>query len=115
MEHIRRITEPEELNQALSAPRALLFKHSTRCPISARAMQEVQTFAAVSSVPVYLVSVIENRPLSELVADRLGVRHESPQIIYLEGGNVVWTASHFDITADALKVVAGNRSVEEDT
>ncbi len=77
----------------------LLFKHSDACPISARAyrqMEEVKT-------PVSIVVVQESRDLSREVAERTGVRHETPQALVLRNGRVVWNASHFDITADVVE------------
>jgi bacillithiol system protein YtxJ len=77
----------------------LLFKHSTACPISARAhkqMEEVKT-------PVSIVVVQESRDVSQQVAERTGVRHETPQALVLRNGQVVWNASHFDITADVVE------------
>jgi len=49
------------------------------------------------------VLVREDRPLSLAVAERSGVRHESPQVICLVGGKAVGHASHSGITAQALK------------
>lgn len=77
----------------------LLFKHSNACPISARAyrqMEEVKT-------PVSIVVVQKSRDLSQQVAERTGVRHETPQALVLRNGRVVWNASHFDITADVVE------------
>jgi bacillithiol system protein YtxJ len=31
------------------------------------------------------------------------VRHESPQVIVLRGGEVAWAAAHFKITAEAVR------------
>jgi hypothetical protein len=31
------------------------------------------------------------------------VRHESPQVIVLRAGRAAWSASHFRITADAVR------------
>jgi bacillithiol system protein YtxJ len=53
-------------------------------------------------VPAYLVDVRAHRPVSQQIAVRSGVEHESPQIIVLQRGAVVWNASHDDITAEAL-------------
>lgn len=77
----------------------LLFKHSNACPISARAyrqMEEVKT-------PVSIVVVQKSRDISQQVAERTGVRHETPQALVLRNGRVVWNASHFDITADVVE------------
>lgn len=85
---------------------AVLFKHSTACPISAQAHRELHRFLAgrTGAEPfVALVRVIEERPISQEVARRLGVPHESPQAIVLRGGAAVRTLSHGAITADALR------------
>ena len=77
----------------------LLFKHSSTCPISARAyrqMREVKT-------PVSIVVVQKSRDLSRQVEERTGVRHETPQALVLRNGRVVWNASHFDITSDVVE------------
>jgi bacillithiol system protein YtxJ len=49
-----------------------------------------------------LVLVLENRRLSNTIASRFGVRHESPQAIVLRDGRPYWNASHWAITTDAL-------------
>lgn len=89
--------------------RLLLFKHSTTCPISAAAYGEVHVFESVAPVPVYMVKVIEARPLSLALAQELGVRHASPQAILVENGRAVWDTSHYDITAAALGRACADR------
>ncbi len=53
-------------------------------------------------VPVFLVDVLGSRPLSQALAARLGVRHESPQVILLHAGAAGWNGSHSAVTAAAL-------------
>jgi bacillithiol system protein YtxJ len=53
-------------------------------------------------IPVFLVDVLSQRPLSQGVAAHLKIQHESPQAIMLRRGVPVWHASHYDVTADAL-------------
>ena len=77
----------------------LLFKHSNSCPISARAYRQMQ---GVKS-PVSIVVVQESREVSREVEARTGVQHETPQALVLRDGRAVWSASHFDITADAVE------------
>jgi len=85
------------------APR-LIFKHSPRCGISAMAFTEVSVFAhAHPDLPVFLVDVIAQRALSQQIARELGVPHESPQLIFVVAGQPHWTASHGDITAQAIE------------
>jgi bacillithiol system protein YtxJ len=53
-------------------------------------------------VPVYWVDVKGQRPLSQEIAARLGITHESPQAILLRAGAPVWHDSHFGVTAEAI-------------
>lgn len=80
----------------------LLFKHSTRCPISSQALDELQRFLqteAGKQVPVVVVHVIEHRDVSSAVSETFGVQHESPQAILLKDGQLCWHTSHQNITA----------------
>lgn len=81
----------------------LLFKHSSACPVSAKADTEMQTLAEDSSLPIYKLVVQESRDLSDEIAETLEVRHETPQAILLDDQQPAFDASHFDVTADAVK------------
>jgi bacillithiol system protein YtxJ len=101
---VARITTAAELEAALAAERFLLFKHSTRCPVSADAFAEYRAFtAAHPEVASGWIDVIEERPLSRAVAERTGIRHESPQAILLEHGTPGWNASHAAIRQASLE------------
>ena len=81
-----------------------IYKHSTTCSISAAAADVVRSHAWTR--PVYWVNVIEQRPLSNWVATRYGVRHESPQLLKVTDGKVEAHWSHFAIT-DSLSLAGG--------
>lgn len=101
---MQQLTTQDEADAAFAEAVALLYKHSTRCPISLMAQQEVERFrAAHPEVPVYVVDVVLRRPLARHLAERTGVVHHSPQAILLRGGEAAWDASHLGITADALE------------
>ena len=110
VERFNAIQNETDLNKVLRADVAVLFKHSTRCPISARAKEEMEEFVRQhSGVPVYLVDVLAQRPLSQRVAADLRIRHESPQVILIQCGKPIWHASHRDVTAAALlKMIASS-------
>lgn len=96
------INDNGELEQVLARSHnepVILFKHSTTCPISASAYRQM----AQVNGDVSLVVVQRARDVSNEIEARTGVRHESPQAIVLRNGAVVWTASHFDITSDAVE------------
>lgn len=82
-----------------------IFKHSTRCPVSSGALSEVRAWidgASEPPAPVYINYVVESRPVSNAIADVLGVRHESPQILLVSGGSALWHTSHGAIRPAAL-------------
>lgn len=82
-----------------------IFKHSNRCPISARAANRVGEYLAQNPPgmpPVYLIDVIASRPLSNVVAEATGVTHASPQMLLIRDGKAVWSASHGVISGEAI-------------
>ncbi|USG67187.1 bacillithiol system redox-active protein YtxJ [Brevibacillus ruminantium] len=93
----------EELDQFVSqAGKRLLFKHSTICPISTTAHEEFLSFLQEQDVPAAVILVREDRPVSNEVAERYSIKHESPQIFLLEDGQVKWHTSHWKITKAAI-------------
>ncbi|HEX8422922.1 MAG TPA: bacillithiol system redox-active protein YtxJ [Pyrinomonadaceae bacterium] len=107
------VTETGEFDDLIArsheAP-VVLFKHSTTCPISARAHRQMLQLSAEVAGQVSLVIVQNARELSRHVAAQTGIQHESPQTIILRNGQAVWSASHFDITAEAVtQAVQENR------
>lgn len=101
---MREITSEQDLEQVFAEPVAVVFKHSSRCPISRSAQREVERFLNNQpDVPVYLVDVIRDRTVSRALATRTGIRHESPQTIVLHQGAVAWHGSHYQVTADAIR------------
>lgn len=93
----------EDFEQALeTVEQFLLLKHSSTCPISQAAYEEYEKFASEYENTYYLV-VQEERSLSNHVAEKLHIKHESPQAILFKNGEAVWHASHWKITYDSLK------------
>lgn len=82
----------------------VLFKHSRSCGTSFEALEEIVAHQAAraSDVRYAMLTVQHNRDLSNAIAQRFKVRHETPQAILVRGGQVVWSASHFRINAQAL-------------
>ncbi|MFC0562318.1 bacillithiol system redox-active protein YtxJ [Halalkalibacter alkalisediminis] len=105
---IKQLTSMEDMTEFVKQPgKHLLFKHSTTCPISAKAHEEFQAFVEESNTSAAIVLVIEDRPVSNQIAEELGIKHESPQIFLIEDGNVLWNTSHWKITKNALKEAVG--------
>lgn len=97
------LRDEDDLAAVLDESLAVLYKHSPLCGLSAIAAREVRAFIESSRhVPVYVVDVIRDRPLSKEVERRLSIRHESPQAFVLRSGDVVWHGSHRAVTAEVL-------------
>ena len=105
---IEEIRNPVRLDEVLAGATGLIFKHSTRCWQSTVALEQVTALLDDGlELPVWLIDVIRQRPLAAAVADRLTIKHESPQAILLVDGNAVWHASHAAIKTGVVgKAVA---------
>ena len=98
------LRDETELDAILQAEQVVIYKHSNRCGISTAALLEVRHFAETHvDVPVYMVDVVAQRALSSAIADRLRIRHASPQALVVRAGVAVWNASHFRVTARAIE------------
>ncbi|MDO0824109.1 bacillithiol system redox-active protein YtxJ [Desulfosporosinus nitroreducens] len=99
------IQELEGIMEESHQRKIIIFKHSTTCPISARAWREVQDFIQESSdeVLVVMIKVIESRPVSNLATENLGIKHQSPQALLINKGQVLWHASHQAVTQTNIK------------
>ena len=101
---LRDLTDDGALDEAKRAEVAIIYKHSSICPVSWSAKREVKSFLEQSpNVPVYVVNVRQDRALSQQLAEELGVQHESPQGILIGSGETLKHASHHQITAQLLE------------
>jgi bacillithiol system protein YtxJ len=99
--HFKRVKDTEGLDALIESygeQPLVIFKHSLTCPISSAAYNQMEQYEG----GVALIEIQNARTLSSAIASRFGVAHESPQVILLRKGQVVWNASHFKITADAV-------------
>jgi bacillithiol system protein YtxJ len=95
---IHNAEELDALIEKSSEQPVIFFKHSTTCPISAGVYQEISN----ADADINLIVVQHSRALSAAIAEKTGIRHESPQAIVLKNEKVVYHASHYDVTADEV-------------
>jgi bacillithiol system protein YtxJ len=88
----------EELFTQSHEKPVLLFKHSTTCPISSGVYEEVSRVNG----DINLIIMQSARDVSNAIASKTGIRHESPQAIVIKNGEPIYQASHFDVTAEAI-------------
>ena len=56
----------------------------------------------LSDVPIYYLDLIKYREVSNYIADTLKVYHQSPQLILIENGTVVYNCSHSAIRVSEI-------------
>lgn len=103
------LTEIEALDELIQSSvnqPFVIFKHSTRCSISAMVKDrlERQWTNEDGGLPVYYLDLIRYRPVSDHIAFSLGVQHESPQILLINNGSCVYSVSHSAINAHELRL-----------
>nr|WP_315223304.1 bacillithiol system redox-active protein YtxJ [uncultured Flavobacterium sp.] len=82
----------------------VIFKHSTRCSISRMALKQFEReYDLNDTVDAYFLDLIAHRDISNEIANRFNVYHESPQLILIKNGKAVYDVSHSDIDAVTLK------------
>jgi bacillithiol system protein YtxJ len=103
---LQQLASEAEVDALMSSPGPTwLLKHSSACSISGAAFDEVARF--LTQHPDHQAGVVviqSHRPLSNLVSNRLKYMHQSPQLFLLKDGKVLWSATHWSITADAMSV-----------
>jgi bacillithiol system protein YtxJ len=101
---LQTIEQFEALVQSSHDRPVVIFKHSPACGTSAEAYDELLAYLQDGvGTPVHLLNVLSCRPLSQAIAARLAVRHESPQVLVLTDGKVRWSASHWRVTGDEVR------------
>ena len=101
MEHLGQIEEIIELSEQMPV---IIFKHSTRCSISRMALKNFENeYDLGESVSAYFLDLISFREVSNEIASRFNVAHQSPQLLLIVGGKSVYDVSHSSIDAQELK------------
>jgi len=101
------LTTPEEVRQIAEQSRQrpqIIFKHSTRCSISdmakARLERGINDLAVLADV--HYLDLIRYRETSNFIAEFLGVKHESPQVLVIQNGECILEQSHYDIRPEEM-------------
>lgn len=93
------IDQLDEVDESSKEKPVLLFKHSTSCPISAMALNRFErSYKENTAFEPYYLDLISYRDVSNEIANRYGVRHESPQVLLIKGAKAIYNTSHTAIT-----------------
>lgn len=97
------LAQLDEIFAASNEKPVAIFKHSTRCSVSRMALKQFENqFNSSDKVTPYFLDLIAHRDISNEIATRFGVYHQSPQLILIKDGKAIYNVSHSDIDADEL-------------
>ena len=102
------LTEMQQVGHLISESfdkPVFIFKHSTKCAISRMALKQFESHYNIDegAVDPYFLDLLNYREISNEIADRLEVTHQSPQLILVMSGKCIYTSSHSDIDAEELE------------
>jgi len=103
--HWIHLTDDEQLKQIISKSQIkpqVIFKHSTRCSISAVALQRLQKVSQPSDIDFYFLDLLSFRGLSNKIVDMFRVPHESPQVLVIKDGGCIYEESHMGISMNEI-------------
>ncbi len=87
--------------EAIEKP-VVIYKHSYRCSIATVAHSRLDKASELAQSSAYLLDVVKDRDISLQLAETYSVQHESPQILVIHRGEVVYHTSHLGITPTEL-------------
>lgn len=99
----------DEIAKESASTAVVIFKHSTRCGISGMAYRNFKNDwdTTVDGIKLYYLDLLAHREVSNAIASRFGVAHESPQLLLLKDGEVIHHTSHGNISAQQVIEVLG--------
>jgi bacillithiol system protein YtxJ len=80
----------------------VLFKHSTRCSISDMALGRVNRSVFPETTKFYLLDLLQHRDISNAIAEKFSVHHESPQVLVIKNGECHYSETHQGIRMDDI-------------
>jgi bacillithiol system protein YtxJ len=95
--------ELDELIRRSKARSQVIFKHSTRCSISAVAKGRLERSKVLPGADIYYLDLISYRNISNKIAQVFNIHHESPQVLVIKNGVCVYDESHMGINAGDLE------------
>jgi bacillithiol system protein YtxJ len=97
--NLNTIEQLNEIDQGSAGKPALIFKHSTRCSISSTALNRMNgSLEKLSeSMDLYYLDLLNHRDISQEIAQRYNVHHESPQALLILNSSCIYNASHLSI------------------
>ena len=88
----------------------LIFKHSTRCGISRMVLKNFESDYDIpeTEIDMYFLDLLNYRALSQDISTKFNVMHQSPQVLLIKNGVVIYHDSHDYISVSKIKELLKN-------
>jgi bacillithiol system protein YtxJ len=106
MINLTSINQLAEVDNLSNQRPVIIFKHSTTCSISNTAFNRFKKAYANENeeqLPVFYLDLLKHRDVSNEIAKKYGVVHQSPQTLLIKDGKSIHNASHFEIDLSEIK------------
>lgn len=101
--NLNSISQLNEIDELSQEKPVLIFKHSTRCPISSMALSRFErSYQEDASFTPFFLDLIAYRDVSNGIAEKYAVIHESPQTILIKNGQSIYNSSHNGIDFEEI-------------
>lgn len=104
------LTDKNQLDEIISLSNSkpvLIFKHSTSCGISRMSLKtfEREFDLKEAEISLYFLDLLSYRALSNEISEKFGVIHQSPQVLVIKNGKVIYNDSHHSISVNDIKKI----------
>jgi len=104
-EALTQMAQLDAIDKESETESALIFKHSTRCSISDAALSRFERDGKSldeSAIKCYYLDLLQYRDISNTIAARYGIEHQSPQVLLISKGKCVFNESHMSISVSEI-------------
>ena len=97
----------EDIIKISSDKPVLIFKHSTRCGISRMVLKNFESDYDIpeTEMDLYFLDLLNYRSLSQDISAKFNVMHQSPQVLVIKNGEVIYHDSHDAISFAQIKEI----------
>ncbi len=106
---LNQLEQLDKIDQESQDQYVILFKHSVTCGISSAAKHRLEgDWDTINDgIKFYYLDLLSHRDVSNAIADRYKVTHQSPQIIIIKNGQAIYDTSHHSINVGAINAALG--------
>ncbi|HQW22943.1 MAG TPA: bacillithiol system redox-active protein YtxJ [Bacteroidia bacterium] len=105
---ITTLNQLNDIDTESQSEKIMIFKHSTTCSISRMALNRLESKwkpEYSETLKPYFLDLLAYRNISNEIARRYDVVHESPQVLVVSKGKSIYNESHGGITVDEILTV----------